>query len=758
MKTAASLTIGIAHRGGSGGQALWGMLVCHHATPRIAGPAVRAAAGMIGQVVSLLLASLGEAEVSAQRLARATTLRVLVERLGAAVPLAAALAAAAAELLGLMGAGGAVVRISGSHRCFGRTPPPQAAERALAALQALAGGEVLAIDDLGVRHPELAACTDEGAGAFLLPLAPGGGDAILLFRPELPRTVVWGGDPAERATLDPVTSRLSPRASFAAWKQAVRGRSAPWTDADLAIARELRSALEAEVARRTQAALRETEARLEQAQAIAGIGGWELDLGSGEDVWSRQLYRIFGVAPDVSPTRQTVAAALHPDDALTLSNWDADLAAGRERDPIEVRLLRPDGDVRVLRREGRKVVDPDGAIRRLAGTMQDVTRQRMIERRLAQAQKMEAIGQLAGGIAHNFNNLLGVIMANAEFLLDGTRDRPAERGLAEEILKATEQSAELTRNMLAFGGRQSSQPAVIDLNTVLSRHIALLRRALGDTVTVTATLSANLWHTRVDPAQAADVLSNLAINARDAMPAGGHLQIETANVALDATNLATQQEVAPGDYVRLSVTDSGAGMPPEVRSRAAEPFFTTKGPDRGVGLGLSMCFGFARQSGGYLTLDSEVGVGTTVRLYLPRADVTPGRAPDPDADVAIPGGNEAILLVEDDDDMRRIVTRVVTTLGYQVHLAADGAAALATLRSGVPVDLLITDTVMPGGMSGHQMARAAQALVPRLKVLFTAGMADLGDGGAPIRREDILQKPYRREDLARRIRTALADG
>ena len=621
-------------------------------------------------------------------------------------------------------------------------------------LQAVAGGEVFAVDDLGLRHPELADCTSQGAGALLLPLARDADDAILWFRPELPRTVVWGGNPAEHATLDPVNWRLSPRASFAAWKQAVSGRSAPWAEADLALARELRSAVEAETAQRTKAALRDTEARLERAHEIAGIGAWELDLASGEYLWSRQLYRIFGIPPDFKPTRHTVAATVHFDDILALADWDTDLQAGRARDPIEIRIVRADGETCVLRREGHPVVDPDGAIRRLIGTMQDVTTQRLTERRLAQGQKMEAIGQLAGGLAHNFNNLLGVIMANAELLLDDLRDRPQVREFAEEILQAAGQGAELTRSMLAFGRRQTLRPAVIDLNLVLSRHIALLRRVLGPTVTVTATLSANLWHVCVDPAQAVDVLSNLAINARDAMPSGGHLRIETANVALDASYPAAYEEVPPGDYVRLSVTDTGTGMAPDVLARAADPFFTTKGPDKGIGLGLSMCLGFAKQSGGHLSVDSEVGVGTTARLYLPRVDAI--RAREPDTDVALPGGSEAILLVEDDDDMRRTVTRTVTTLGYQVHLAADDAAALATLRSGVRVDLLLTDMVMPGAINGYQMAQAARALVPHLKVLFTTGMADLGPGDTPIGREEILQKPYRRHELAQRIRAVLA--
>ena len=262
MKTAASLTIGLAQR-----QELWGMLVCHHATPRIAGPDLRAVAHMIGQVVSLLLASLGDAEDYVQRLERISILRELVARLAAAVPLPEAFAAAQTELLGLVDASGAVVRLSGTLFCIGRTPPLAAAGRALAVLQSEAGGEVMAVDDLGLRHPDLVACTSQGSGALLLPLAQDSDDAILWFRPELSRTVTWGGDPAEHATADPVTAHISPRVSFVAWKESVRGQSEPWVKADLMLASEVRSAVQAELAHRTKAEL----ARLRHYDPLTGL-------------------------------------------------------------------------------------------------------------------------------------------------------------------------------------------------------------------------------------------------------------------------------------------------------------------------------------------------------------------------------------------------------------------------------------------------------------------------------------------------------
>ena len=250
MKTAASLTIGLAHK-----QRLWGMLVCHHGTPRVAGPDLRAVADMVGQVVSLLLVSLSEADLYARRHARQASLRAVIDRLAGPVPLAEALAAAEDELLGLVDAAGAVVSFAGSFRCLGRTPPPAAAERAFAALQLAAAGDTLAVDDLALRYPALAGCTSEGSGALLLPLAQGTDDAILWFRPELSRTVSWGGNPAEHAAVEPVTGRLSPRTSFAIWKETVRNRSAPWEEVDLALAGDLRSAIEAELAQRMKSEL-----------------------------------------------------------------------------------------------------------------------------------------------------------------------------------------------------------------------------------------------------------------------------------------------------------------------------------------------------------------------------------------------------------------------------------------------------------------------------------------------------------------------
>jgi two-component system CheB/CheR fusion protein len=300
---------------------------------------------------------------------------------------------------------------------------------------------------------------------------------------------------------------------------------------------------------------------------------------------------------------------------------------------------------------------------------------------------------------------------------------------------------------------------VTDLNAELPAHVTLLQQTLGESISISAVLAPGLWSAQVDPAQVMDVLLNLAINARDAMPQGGLLTIRTENVTLDPSYSNTHVDVVPGDYVVMSVTDTGTGMRPEVLARATEPFFSTKDPDDGTGLGLSMCFGFAKQSGGHLAIYSEVGVGTTVRLYLPRADAGAAAEPATETEQSPPGGaREVILLVEDNDEMRRMATRSLTTLGYEVHVAADGTAALAALRTAGPVDLLFTDVVMPGGLNGYQLAEAARELVPGLRVLFTTGFAQLGDGDTAAYGAEVLHKPYRREELAQRVRTVLATG
>ncbi len=382
---------------------------------------------------------------------------------------------------------------------------------------------------------------------------------------------------------------------------------------------------------------------------------------------------------------------------------------------------------------------------------ENVTERRKMEVALRQAQRLEAVGQLTGGMAHDFNNLLNVIVLAAELLV---ADAGPDAQAAKEILDAALLGADLTRRLLAFARQQPLQAQIVDVNALLVDASHLLRRALGERICVDIQLAPALWPTEVDPSQVQDALLNLAINARDAMPQGGCLTIATANTVLDEA-AALAIGVAEDAYIELSVADSGTGMPPEVLQRAVEPFFTTKSPGMGSGLGLASVYGFARQSGGTLVIASTPGLGTTVRLLLPRAEGTASAAPLP---TTLPSAHRrgSILLVDDNVALRSVATRQLASLGYQVTAAESGPAALAILRGGARFDLLFTDEVMPEGLSGTQLAEAARAIQPDLKVLFTSGYHQslaTQPGQEP---RHLLTKPYRRADLATKVQEALS--
>jgi signal transduction histidine kinase/ActR/RegA family two-component response regulator len=374
---------------------------------------------------------------------------------------------------------------------------------------------------------------------------------------------------------------------------------------------------------------------------------------------------------------------------------------------------------------------------------------------LRQSEKLRALGHLTGGVAHDFNNLLGVIIGGVEILEDAVHDMSEHAQLAREILNSAVSGAMLTRRLLAVGRNQPLQPQHVDLNALVSDVVDMLRRTLGETIEIKALRAPDLWLTSTDPTQIRDALLNLALNARDAMPNGGELKIEPANLYLDAREAAAYGELDDGDFVVLSVTDTGVGMPESVLRRAIEPFFTTKPPSAGSGLGLSMVYSFAKQSGGHLDIESTVGVGTKVRLFLPRArDPAVPIREAPSTPGLHPVGTEAILVVDDNESLLGVTRRNLTAWGYKVIAVARGRKALAILESGEPVDLLFTDVVMPEGMSGPELADAARRINPHLKVLFTTGYTV---EPSDYRGEHVLRKPYDRNALACAIRTAL-DG
>lgn len=379
--------------------------------------------------------------------------------------------------------------------------------------------------------------------------------------------------------------------------------------------------------------------------------------------------------------------------------------------------------------------------------------------RLLQSQRLEAVGQLTGGVAHDFNNLLTVVLGNADLLVELSQDDPARRQLAEMIVAAAQRGAALTQQLLAFARKQPLAPSVVDVNARVAAVDPMLRRTLGEHIEIELVRAAGLWPALVDTTQLENALLNLCLNARDAMPDGGKLTLETANTALDRRYAEQHPDVTPGQYVMLAVSDTGCGISPAHLQRVFEPFFTTKEKGRGTGLGLAMVYGFAKQSGGHVSIYSEPGHGTTVKLYLPRAP-SAGQAPAvvAAAEPAVRGGSETVLVVEDDEPVRQLACHELRALGYRVLDAACGADALQVIASDEPIDLLFTDVVMPGGLSGRQLADEAQRLRPGLRVVYTSGYTENAivhhgrlDAGVIL-----LAKPYRRADLARALRTALA--
>jgi PAS domain S-box-containing protein len=388
--------------------------------------------------------------------------------------------------------------------------------------------------------------------------------------------------------------------------------------------------------------------------------------------------------------------------------------------------------------------------------MTDVTEQRSTEAKLRQSQRLEAVGQMTGGIAHDFNNLLTVIISNSE-LMEETEDESL-RALAKMTREAAERAAELTGRLLAFSRKQPLDPKAIDINVLISNMEGLIRRAIGGQLEIKTALGADLWHVYVDPSQLENALLNLAINARDAMSNGGRLTIETGNVRLDEADVADQIGFAPGDYLVVTVSDTGTGMDRDTLAHAFEPFFTTKDVGKGSGLGLSMIYGFVKQSRGHVRIDSELGRGTTVKIHLPRAADGVALARPESRGGSLPRGSEKILLCEDDAMVRDAVVTQLGLLGYRVVSTANGPEALEALKREGGFDLLFTDVVMPGGLNGRQLADEARKLIPGLRVVFTSGYAE----SAVVhhdhldQRVHLLKKPFHRRDLAMKIRDALA--
>ena len=507
--------------------------------------------------------------------------------------------------------------------------------------------------------------------------------------------------------------------------------------------------------RRAQEAAMQQEERMRLAVEGAALATWHNDIATGRETWSDRWYAMFGLPPQPPLTRARFLEMIHPEDREGLMAARSDALAGSPFD-TEYRVLWADGSEHWIASKGRTYFDASGKATRMEGVAREITDQKRLEEQLRQAQKMEAVGRLAGGVAHDFNNLLGVILGYAELLLRRSDTNEAQRAKLTEIVKASDRATSLTRQLLAFSRKQVLEPTSLDLNALLSDVGKMIARLIGEDIRIVVLPAEDLGPVVADRGQLEQVVMNLAVNARDAMPQGGTLTFETRNVELD--DAAAPAGAPIGSYVMLAVRDTGAGMDPLILSHIFEPFFTTKGQGKGTGLGLATVYGIVTQSGGHIRVESEPGKGTTFRVYLPRVDEAVLPSPTPAVRDTEHGSGTMILLVEDDDALRALARELLEANGYQLLVAADAEEALAVAAAhGGAIDVLLTDVVMPG-MDGRALADRLLALRPQMKVLFMSGYTDdaVSHRGVLDPGTRLLRKPFTEKALTEKLREALA--
>ena len=510
---------------------------------------------------------------------------------------------------------------------------------------------------------------------------------------------------------------------------------------------------------RSADALQTAEERMRFALESANVGIWDMDYTTGVLRWSENLEAHYGLQPGTfSGTFEAFVERIHPDDrASVLETLGKAMKAGSEFS-LQNRSIWPDGTVRWLSGVGRVLLGDHGEPVRAVGISLDNTERRTLEEQYQQAQKMEAVGRLAGGVAHDFNNLLTVILGYCELLLtDLNPDDPRQADIVE-IQKAGARAGGLTRQLLAFSRKQIIEPTLLDLNQITADLQAMLGRLIGEDVKVVLALRPELARVKADRGQVEQVVMNLVVNARDAMPKGGTLTIETANVELDEHYAKMHHDVKPGPYVVLTVTDTGTGMTPQVQARLFEPFFTTKEPGKGTGLGMATVYGIVTRCGGTVGVYSEVGKGTSFKVYFPQAD-TAGMVVETPAQTVQPhSGTQTVLVVEDEDGLRELAKRLLQRQGYTVLLAADADEALRLFEQNPSIDVLLTDVVMPGA-SGPDLTKQLVEQRPELRVIYMSGYTEDAIVQHGVLKPGIafLHKPFTSETLGRKIRDVL-DG
>ncbi len=509
-------------------------------------------------------------------------------------------------------------------------------------------------------------------------------------------------------------------------------------------------------AKRAEVELRKRERMLAEAQRIAGVGSWVWDKASGKLQWSDEMYRICGVAPEVEPTDALYYSLVHPDDRERARAAAARALQTRVSNAREHRILRAsDQSVRHVLVASEVTTGDDGEITGSLGTTLDVTERRTLEAQLLHSMKLEAVGRLAGGVAHDFNNVLTVIMGNVSVVERALGERSESREHLQEIRAAAQRASGLTRQLLAFARKQIIAPEALSPNAIIENLVRLLRPVLGEDIQLSLQLAGDVWPVLIDRGQFEQLLLNLAVNARDAMPRGGALSIETRNAQAHERRL--HPELEPGSYVCVQVRDTGHGIPRELLQQVFEPFFTTKGAGQGTGLGLAQCHGIVKQHGGHIWVTSEPGAGATFTIHLPRAQSAPKPALASSEPPARRHGSETVLLVEDEAMVRKLCVDALGELGYQVLPAGSAAEALrvAADHSG-PIDLLLTDLVLPD-QRGNEVAAALAARSPSPRVLYMSGYAEgsIAQAGVLQAGARFLHKPYTLQALAAAVRKAL---
>jgi two-component system, cell cycle sensor histidine kinase and response regulator CckA len=522
---------------------------------------------------------------------------------------------------------------------------------------------------------------------------------------------------------------------------------------------ERTAALRTEIAERQMATeqLRESEERFRLiAENIADLIA-VLDL-EGKRLYNSPSYKDI-LGDPMALRGSTSFEEIHPDDRERIRNIFQETVRTGHGQRADYRFLLRDGSIRYIESQGSVIPDAEGKTAKVVVVSRDVTERNRLEGRLHQAEKMEAVGQLAGGVAHDFNNLLTIISGYGEILLDRLPPDDTLRGCVTEILSAERRAASLTRQLMAFSRLQAPAPLVLDLNVVVKNMHKMLRRLIGEDIGLMTVASEGLWNVKADPGQIEQVIMNLAVNARDAMPRGGKLTIETANIDLDENYAQAHAHVKPGSHVMLAVSDTGEGMDAQTQARIFDPFFTTKGLGKGTGLGLSTVFGIVKKTGGHISVYSELGCGTTFKVYLPRVKEALEQAEPEMAQTVSRQGSETVLLVEDEEAVLVLVRRVLESSGYHVLEARHGAEALVICDEYKdPIHLLMTDVIMPE-MSGKQLAQRVLAQRPEVKILFISGYTDhaivhhgLLDSGT-----NFLQKPFTPHAVVCMVRAVL-DG